>query len=423
MPVFCLNILFCMLTILAALCSSSAQYNQMPGSTQFLAGVRENLSLRHKQALADRALSQKYKVPFVRDLDFQAGNRDISALENLFAIRFNTNNLSEFSKYGNFSSLQNKLLLAQARMELSEMLEERYELCLAYERQRREIFWMDSIFKLQKQRLAILLELVSAGQKVNVKDLSGLVDDKNEAQAKLSQARLELQNLLEKMGVLMNGKTPDTLLTGDWIGMEELGRRLKEGLVPEEHALEFESRMWEAEYKTSEYKLARSRAREWNASLQFGIRDYDNRLSFSEKFFSRLGLTIPLGGQPDRRLPVLELEKMEAEQKAVLADSMRAWMMRASKNTLERELAEFVAFDRSEETGIFGKILNSPVLLQSMSPDEILETRIRDLKMKRLRDEREMNVLDAYIRWLQGAEQLASEPLKNHLTLSLVPLD
>ncbi len=393
------------------------------GSTEFLAGIRQNLSWRHKQALADLALSQKYKVPLIRDLDLQMGNRDISALENLFAIRFNTNNLSEFNKYDRFSSLQNRLLLAEARMELSGLLGERYGICIAYERQRREIFWLDSIHKLQKQRLAILLELVEAGEKINVKDLSGLMDDKHEAQVKLAESRQELQNLLGKMGVMMNGSVPDTLITGDWIGAEEVRLRFGELSKGSDHSLEYELRMLEAEYKSAESRLARARAREWNASIQFGLRDYENRLSFSEKFFSRLGVTIPLGGQPDRRIPLLALEKSEAEQEAVLADSMRAWRARAAANALQRALAEYDEFSRSEEFRVFVKILNSPVLLQSMSPDEILETRIRDLKMMRQQDALKMDLLDAYIRWLHGSELLASEPLKNHLTLTLVPLD
>ncbi|MBK9271540.1 MAG: hypothetical protein IPM48_08070 [Saprospiraceae bacterium] len=395
---------------------------QQTFSNELLSSYRHHLSWKQSLDKISFQQNQHFTTPWLRDLDVQYGNRDAFLIDNLFSLRFNSNNFREWGQYQKFQDAQNKLLKEESMSLLKELLLQRYQLCLEFANYSTKTIWLDSLNQLADLRIHTMIQSLGNDKKWNFSDIVKQAADKDKWKRDSIENQLkyaEIVQQLQSLGVTIWDISSEK---DQWINAEDIRLLLTQNREVEwrsQSALEKEQ---ELNVLKVEKDLQIKREKEWNGFLQFGLRDYSNRETFEEKFFTRVGLTLPLGGLPNRRRNALDLEIFEIKDRITLSDSIRSWNINRWKNLLRSQLVQYDQIRQSEENKMISKFLQSEILMQEMPADEIIYLQIRKLEWQLDLWELEMSILSNYIEMLHDADALISMPLRNHLTKRAVPL-
>lgn len=365
--------------------------------------------------------SLKYSSPWIRDMDVQLGNRDISLLENTAQIRWNTNNFLEFNAYKKFSALESQLKESDLLTDLNDLLFKRYELAIQYFGLKREKFWLDSLMRLYQNQQIVFETYINKNQKLDLDNLLQCLDEKNRILLRMEENLTTLQSVEEEMKLMTGVSEIDAGFLSHWIQPGEILFRMESSLNKQSPAImKQEAELALLEY---EYRLQKKKEKEWNGFLLMGIRDYDNRQGIEEKLYSRIGISIPLGGRPNKRSQDLNQEISESLNSVRWITQIQNYKVKLAVEKLKLQLKSYFRFKDEPDLNIYEAILNSQVLSPTLEPEALLDIEIQKTKLMQLMDQRVERIMKQYILCLYEQSELIQLPLKNHLMAELVPLD
>ncbi|MBK9632214.1 MAG: hypothetical protein IPO62_14315 [Saprospiraceae bacterium] len=392
-------------------------------SNLILSSYKNDLKWQQNQNLVNFAEQQQYSTPWIRDLDVQYGNRDALLIDNLFSLRLNSNNFREIGQYSKLQRAQNEVLKRESLELLKEMMYERYQLCLNFAEATKKKIYLDSLNLLTSMRMNLMIQNAGNDKKLNIVDIVKQAADKDQIllDSTINQQRwLEILHKIQLLGIDSNRISHRT---EEWVTIEDIKKQIQSNSNANFNFLSNDKRDQQLVQLQMEKKLQLKRDKELNGFFQFGLRDYSNRETLEEKFFTRVGLTIPLGGLPNRRRNALDLEIFEIRDRIVLSDSIKTWNLKILAKQIDFQILQYQQLLNSEEYKICNRFLNSENLRREMSSDDLLYLYIHKLLAQLEILKLEMVIYDTYIKYLDEADVLISTPLRNHLTRQSVPLD
>ncbi|MBK7809676.1 MAG: hypothetical protein IPI50_00310 [Saprospiraceae bacterium] len=392
-------------------------------SNLILSSYKNDLKWQQNQNLVNFAEQQQYSTPWIRDLDIQYGNRDALLIDNLFSLRLNSNNFREIGQYSKLQRAQNEVLKRESLELLKEMMYERYQLCLNFAEATKKKIYLDSLNLLTSMRMNLMIQNAGNDKKLNIVDIVKQAADKDQIllDSAINQQRwLEILHKIQLLGIDSNRISHRT---EEWVTIEDIKKQIQSNSNANFNFLSNDKRDQQLVQLQMEKKLQLKRDKELNGFFQFGLRDYSNRETLEEKFFTRVGLTIPLGGLPNRRRNALDLEIFEIRDRIVLSDSIKTWNLKILAKQIDFQILQYQQLLNNEEYKICNRFLNSENLRREMSSDDLLYLYIHKLLAQLEILKLEMVIYDTYIKYLDEADVLISTPLRNHLTRQSVPLD
>ncbi|MGB4819133.1 MAG: hypothetical protein WBP33_08475, partial [Saprospiraceae bacterium] len=345
-------------------------------STQVLSSYKSDPVLNSRLLLSDAAAGQKFRLPLIKELELRAGNRDLYFNDLFYGVRVSTNNFTERRQLEKLPALNADLYHSEYQLLLKESLMDRYELVLKYLEAQQMKFWMDSLLYWNQMKSEILVEAMDHGEKIEIKDLTNARENIYALTKDLHDWNTVMDNVLQKLKVQYKIPDLDTLVENELVQIRELENRMPSKLQNEVVSLTELNRQSELNLLQQEILLEKAKNQNWGTFLQLNYEDNTDPFVYQERFAGRVGVSIPIRGNSNRKLNELQLQKMELEQKIAVSREITRTNYQLKTISLRNEIRNFVMEEENLSNNIFVRFLNSPSLVATIQATEIIELKI-----------------------------------------------
>lgn len=392
-------------------------------STQVLSSYKSDPVLNSRLLLSDAAAGQKFRLPLIKELELRAGNRDLYFNDLFYGVRVSTNNFTERRQLEKLPALNADLYHSEYQLLLKESLMDRYELVLKYLEAQQMKFWMDSLLYWNQMKSEILVEAMDHGEKIEIKDLTNARENIYALTKDLHDWNTVMDNVLQKLKVQYKIPDLDTLVENELVQIRELENRMPSKLQNEVVSLTELNRQSELNLLQQEILLEKAKNQNWGTFLQLNYEDNTDPFVYQERFAGRVGVSIPIRGNSNRKLNELQLQKMELEQKIAVSREITRTNYQLKTISLRNEIRNFVMEEENLSNNIFVRFLNSPSLVATIQATEIIELKIGLIKEKIHLEKSKWAILGSFTEFLYESDLISASPLVNHLHRSSVTLD
>jgi len=392
-------------------------------STQVLSSYKSDPVLNSRLLLSDAAAGQKFRLPLIKELELRAGNRDLYFNDLFYGVRVSTNNFTERRQLEKLPALNADLYHSEYQLLLKESLMNRYELVLKYLEAQQMKFWMDSLLYWNQMKSEILVEAMDHGEKIEIKDLTNARENIYALTKDLHDWNTVMDNVLQKLKVQYKIPDLDTLVENELVQIRELENRMPSKLQNEVVSLTELNRQSELNLLQQEILLEKAKNQNWGTFLQLNYEDNTDPFVYQERFAGRVGVSIPIRGNSNRKLNELQLQKMELEQKIAVSREITRTNYQLKTISLRNEIRNFVMEEENLSNNIFVRFLNSPSLVATIQATEIIELKIGLIKEKIHLEKSKWAILGSFTEFLYESDLISASPLVNHLHRSSVTLD
>lgn len=392
-------------------------------STQVLSSYKSDPVLNSRLLLSDAAAGQKFRLPLIKELELRAGNRDLYFNDLFYGVRVSTNNFTERRQLEKLPALNADLYHSEYQLLLKESLMDRYELVLKYLEAQQMKFWMDSLLYWNQMKSEILVEAMDHGEKIEIKDLTNARENIYALTKDLHDWNTVMDNVLQKLKVQYKIPDLDTLVENELVQIRELENRIQSKLQNEVVSLTELNRQSELNLLQQEILLEKAKNQNWGTFLQLNYEDNTDPFVYQERFAGRVGVSIPIRGNSNRKLNELQLQKMELEQKITVNREITRTNYQLKTISLRNEIRNFVMEEENLSNNIFVRFLNSPSLVATIQATEIIELKIGLIKEKIHLEKSKWAILGSFTEFLYESDLISASPLVNHLHRSSVTLD
>lgn len=392
-------------------------------STQVLSSYKSDPVLNSRLLLSDAAAGQKFRLPLIKELELRAGNRDLYFNDLFYGVRVSTNNFTERRQLEKLPALNADLYHSEYQLLLKESLMDRYELVLKYLEAQQMKFWMDSLLYWNQMKSEILVEAMDHGEKIEIKDLTNARENIYALTKDLHDWNTIMDNVLQKLKVQYKIPDLDTLVENELVQIRELENRIQSKLQNEVVSLTELNRQSELNLLQQEILLEKAKNQNWGTFLQLNYEDNTDPFVYQERFAGRVGVSIPIRGNSNRKLNELQLQKMELEQKIAVSREITRTNYQLKTISLRNEIRNFVMEEENLSNNIFVRFLNSPSLVATIQATEIIELKIGLIKEKIHLEKSKWAILGSFTEFLYESDLISASPLVNHLHRSSVTLD
>ena len=392
-------------------------------STQVLSSYKSDPVLNSRLLLSDAAAGQKFRLPLIKELELRAGNRDLYFNDLFYGVRVSTNNFTERRQLEKLPALNADLYHSEYQLLLKESLMDRYELVLKYLEAQQMKFWMDSLLYWNQMKSEILVEAMDHGEKIEIKDLTNARENIYALTNDLHEWNTIMDNVLQKLKVQYKIPDLDTLVENELVQIRELENRMPSKLQNEVVSLTELNRQSELNLLQQEILLEKAKNQNWGTFLQLNYEDNTDPFVYQERFAGRVGVSIPIRGNSNRKLNELQLQKMELEQKIAVSREITRTNYQLKTISLRNEIRNFVMEEENLSNNIFVRFLNSPSLVATIQATEIIELKIGLIKEKIHLEKSKWAILGSFTEFLYESDLISASPLVNHLHRSSVTLD
>ena len=392
-------------------------------STQVLSSYKSDPVLNSRLLLSDAAAGQKFRLPLIKELELRAGNRDLYFNDLFYGVRVSTNNFTERRQLKKLPALNADLYHSEYQLLLKESLMNRYELVLKYLEAQQMKFWMDSLLYWNQMKSEILIEAMDHGEKIEIKDLTNARENIYALTNDLHEWNTIMDNVLQKLKVQYKIPDLDTLVENELVQIRELENRMPSKLQNEVVSLAELNRQSELNLLQQEILLEKAKNQNWGTFLQLNYEDNTDPFVYQERFAGRVGVSIPIRGNSNRKLNELQLQKMELEQKITVNREITRTNYQLKTISLRNEIRNFVMEEENLSNNIFVRFLNSPSLVATIQATEIIELKIGLIKEKIHLEKSKWAILGSFTEFLYESDLISASPLVNHLHRSSVTLD
>ncbi|HRG33326.1 MAG TPA: hypothetical protein PLN76_08605 [Saprospiraceae bacterium] len=392
-------------------------------STQVLSSYKSDPVLNSRLLLSDAAAGQKFRLPLIKELELRAGNRDLYFNDLFYGVRVSTNNFTERRQLEKLPALNADLYHSEYQLLLKESLMDRYELVLKYLEAQQMKFWMDSLLYWNQMKSEILVEAMDHGEKIEIKDLTNARENIYALTKDLHDWNTVMDNVLQKLKVQYKIPDLDTLVENELVQIRELENRIQSKLQNEVVSLTELNRQSELNLLQQEILLEKAKNQNWGTFLQLNYEDNTDPFVYQERFAGRVGVSIPIRGNSNRKLNELQLQKMELEQKIAVSREITRTNYQLKTISLRNEIRNFVMEEENLSNNIFVRFLNSPSLVATIQATEIIELKIGLIKEKIHLEKSKWAILGSFTEFLYESDLISASPLVNHLHRSSVTLD
>lgn len=392
-------------------------------STQVLSSYKSDPVLNSRLLLSDAVVGQKFRLPLIKELELRAGNRDLYFNDLFYGVRVSTNNFTERRQLEKLPALNADLYHSEYQLLLKESLMDRYELVLKYLEAQQMKFWMDSLLYWNQMKSEILVEAMDHGEKIEIKDLTNARENIYALTKDLHDWNTVMDNVLQKLKVQYKIPDLDTLVENELVQIRELENRMPSKLQNEVVSLTELNRQSELNLLQQEILLEKAKNQNWGTFLQLNYEDNTDPFVYQERFAGRVGVSIPIRGNSNRKLNELQLQKMELEQKIAVSREITRTNYQLKTISLRNEIRNFVMEEENLSNNIFVRFLNSPSLVATIQATEIIELKIGLIKEKIHLEKSKWAILGSFTEFLYESDLISASPLVNHLHRSSVTLD
>ena len=299
----------------------------------------------------------------------------------------------------------------------------RYELVLKYLEAQQMKFWMDSLLYWNQMKSEILVEAMDHGEKIEIKDLTNARENIYALTKDLHDWNTVMDNVLQKLKVQYKIPDLDTLVENELVQIRELENRIQSKLQNEVVSLTELNRQSELNLLQQEILLEKAKNQNWGTFLQLNYEENTDPFVYQERFAGRVGVSIPIRGNSNRKLNELQLQKMELEQKIAVSREITRTNYQLKTISLRNEIRNFVMEEENLSNNIFVRFLNSPSLVATIQATEIIELKIGLIKEKIHLEKSKWAILGSFTEFLYESDLISASPLVNHLHRSSVTLD
>lgn len=284
-------------------------------------------------------------------------------------------------------------------------------------------FWMDSLLYWNQMKSEILVEAMDHGEKIEIKDLTNARENIYALTKDLHDWNTVMDNVLQKLKVQYKIPDLDTLVENELVQIRELENRIQSKLQNEVVSLTELNRQSELNLLQQEILLEKAKNQNWGTFLQLNYEDNTDPFVYQERFAGRVGVSIPIRGNSNRKLNELQLQKMELEQKIAVSREITRTNYQLKTISLRNEIRNFVMEEENLSNNIFVRFLNSPSLVATIQATEIIELKIGLIKEKIHLEKSKWAILGSFTEFLYESDLISASPLVNHLHRSSVTLD
>jgi len=392
-------------------------------TTQILSSYKSDPLLNNSLLLSDAAGSQNTRLPFIKELELRAGNRDLYFNDVFYGVRVSTNNFKERRQLKKLPALNADLYRTEYQLQLKESMMERYELVLKYLEAQHLKLWTDSLLYWNQMKSDILLRALDHGEKIEIKDLTNARENIHALTNDLHDWNTIMNNALERMKLQYRIPDLDTIQENEIVQIRDLENRIQSFAPNKLVSLSERNKQSELNLLLQEIVLEKAKNQNWGSFLQLNYEDNTDPFVYQERFAGRLGVSIPINGNSNRKLNELQLKKMELEQKINLSHEITRTTSRLRSAALSKEISNYLMEEENLRNNIFIRLLNEPSVLATIKANEIIELKIGLIKEKMQLEKTKWSILGSFTEFLYESDLISASPLVNHLHRSSVTLD
>jgi hypothetical protein len=215
----------------------------------------------------------------------------------------------------------------------------------------------------------------------------------------------------------------DTIQENEMVQIRDLENRIQSFAPNELVSLSERNKQSELNLLLQEIVLEKAKNQNWGSFLQLNYEDNTDPFVYQERFAGRLGVSIPINGNSNRKLNELQLKKMELEQKINLSHEITRTTSRLRSAALSKEISNYLMEEENLRNNIFIRLLNEPSVLATIKANEIIELKIGLIKEKMQLEKTKWSILGSFTEFLYESDLISASPLVNHLHRSSVTLD
>lgn len=392
-------------------------------TTQILSSYKADPSLNSSLLLSDASGSQNSRLPIIKELELRAGNRDLYFNDVFYGVRVSTNNFKERRQLKKLPALNADLYRTEYQLQLKESMMERYELVLKYLEAQHLKRWTDSLLYWNQMKSDILLQALDHGEKIEIKDLTNARENIHALTNDLHDWNTIMNNALERMKLQYRIPDLDTIQENEIVQIRDLENRIQSFAPNDLVSLSERNKQSELNLLLQEIVLEKAKNQNWGSFLQLNYEDNTDPFVYQERFAGRVGVSIPINGNSNRKLNELQLKKMELEQKINLSHEITRTTSRLKSAALSKEISDYLMEEENLRNNIFIRLLNEPSVLATIKANEIIELKIGLIKEKIHLEKTKWSILGSFTEFLYESDLISASPLVNHLHRSSVTLD
>jgi len=392
-------------------------------TTQILSSYKSDPLLNNSLLLSDAAGSKKTIFPIIQELELRAGNRDLYFNDVFYGVRVSTNNFKERRQIKKLPALNADLYRTEYQLQLKESMMERYELVLKYLEAQHLKFWTDSLLYWNQMKSDILLQALDHGEKIEIKDLTNARENIHALTNDLHDWNTIMNNALERMKLQYRIPDLDTIQENEIVQIKDLENRIQSIAPSDLVSLSERNKQSELNLLLQEIVLEKAKNQNYGSFLQLNYEDNTDPFVYQERFAGRVGVSIPINGNSNRKLNELQLKKMELEQKINLSHEITRTTSRLRSAALSKEISDYLMEEENLRNNIFIRLLNEPSVLATIKANEIIELKIGLIREKMQLEKTKWSILGSFTEFLYESDLISASPLVNHLHRSSVTLD
>lgn len=400
---------------------SSFGVNPIPVSVKdILQSVQKDRRISSLTPIDNLEQSVSNRLPILNDLGFRYGTDDLTDAQQQYAVRFGFNSFKMIKEQQSVDNTQFQLYQAKRAAILRKIMVERYVDIVDLHFAQDLLHTNRKLESLLNKKNTVLKTSLQKGISIKIKDLAETEEDLKELEHSISSTNLLVTASQQKIQNYLGIRKEFALNVDNFITIEKLKEILlsiknnKNLLIP---ALEVsENKIQLAE---SELRLEEVTHKQIFDGVQLTYERKPKLETTSQDFAFRVGINVPLKGniRAKQNKLLLELKEAENERQFVLYNTQKQIKTLIFK--VENLISQYETNQANMHDGFSYTLLNSPQVLNTLSPTDIIDLKIIQHKKSSSLIKLQYELIKEYIELLDLSGYLIAPPYRNYLSNTL----
>ncbi|MFK7978497.1 MAG: hypothetical protein AB8G86_00825 [Saprospiraceae bacterium] len=359
-------------------------------------------------------------MPLLNDLGVRYGTDDLTDAQQQYAVRFGLNSFKMIKEQQSVDNSQFSLYQAKRTELLREIMVERYLDMTDLHFSQDLIHTNRNLETLLNKKNTVLETSLQKGISIKIKDLAETEEDLKEVNQSLARMTGLLMTCQQKIQNYLGFRKEFVLNFDNFITIKKLKeiiitiKKNKNLLLPDLNVREQEIRLTE-----SELRLEEVTHKQIFDGLQLTYERKAKSETTSQDVAFRVGFNVPLKGnlRAKQNKLLLELKEAQNERQFVLQNTQKQIKPLILK--IENLINQYEAHQATIESGFSYTLLNSPQILSTLSPTDIIDLKIIQHKKNSSLIKLEYELIKEYIELLDLTGYLIAAPNRNYLSNTL----
>ncbi|MFK7984165.1 MAG: hypothetical protein AB8G86_29595 [Saprospiraceae bacterium] len=360
------------------------------------------------------------RLPILNDLGVRYGTDDLTDAKQQYAVRFGFNSFKMIKEQQSVDNSQFRLYQAKRAEILREITLERYLDIVDLHFAQNLIHTNRTLETLLNKKNTVLKTSLQKGISIKIKDLAETEEDLKELGHSVDRMNGILMTSQQKIKNYLGLREAFVLNIDNFITIEKLKETLssikknKQLILPDLNVNEHQIQLAE-----SELRLEEVTHKQIFDGVQLTYERKPKSETISQDFAFRVGFNVPLKSKlrAKQNKLLLELKEAENERQFVLYNTQKQIELLVFK--IENLLQQYETNQATINSGFSYKLLNSPKILTTLSPTDIIDLKIIQHKKNSSLIKLEYELIKEYVELLDLTGYLIAAPNRNYLSNTL----